>query len=441
MHLHDRYRIDPPTNWTALASRPIKSVSVIGAGLMGRSIALANVEHNIPVRITDASSDALADGIAEILAAVSDHARSDAVRTQCVKPPVQASMSPTELARADLVIEAVVENLTVKKKVLARLEPYLSDEAIVASNTSSIPISEISADLVHAERVCGMHFCHPVRHRPLVEVIRSRQTSNKTLARAVDYVKAIGKLPIVVADRPGFLINRLLLPYMNEALELVLEGAGIESVETAARAFGMPMGPVTQFDAIGIDVAVRAGIRLRAAFPDRVVASELLVALYKTGRWGRKSGAGFFAYKNKTGKGTPDPEVEQMIGERLRGRQHFTSEQITMRLFLPMLVEATRVLEESVVSSVREVDLGLVNGIGFPSSKGGLFFWADSLGARQVVELLKPFEQLGKRFQPTEMLLEMAKQGDKFYVSNPLASGHAKVPTPLRPLRGLSHRF
>jgi 3-hydroxyacyl-CoA dehydrogenase/enoyl-CoA hydratase/3-hydroxybutyryl-CoA epimerase/3-hydroxyacyl-CoA dehydrogenase/enoyl-CoA hydratase/3-hydroxybutyryl-CoA epimerase/enoyl-CoA isomerase len=231
----------------------------------------------------------------------------------------------------------------------------------------------------------------------------------------VAYAKYIGKSPIVVNDGPGFLVNRLLLPYMNEALELIADGADIKAVERAAKDFGMPMGPITLYDVVGLDTAFYAGRVMHEAFPDRTAASPILPALVKAGRLGQKSGAGFYAYKDKGGKGIPDPALAEIIKPLVRKQEKFTQEQITARLFLPMVLEATRILESKVVRDPRDVDLGLIFGVGFPPYKGGLLFWADTLGAAKIVEMLKPLEALGARTQPTPVLVEMAKSGKKFY--------------------------
>jgi 3-hydroxyacyl-CoA dehydrogenase/enoyl-CoA hydratase/3-hydroxybutyryl-CoA epimerase/3-hydroxyacyl-CoA dehydrogenase/enoyl-CoA hydratase/3-hydroxybutyryl-CoA epimerase/enoyl-CoA isomerase len=193
------------------------------------------------------------------------------------------------------------------------------------------------------------------------------------------------------------------------------EGAAIREVERAARDFGMPMGPITLFDVVGLDTALHAGRVMYEAFPDRIVPSETLAALYKVGRLGQKTGKGFFAYKDKKGKGAPDPEVEAMLAERVREKRAWTTEQIQDRMFLPMVIEATRILEEGLVRDVRDVDLGLIFGIGFPPFKGGLLFWADTVGAKTIVEKLKPFASLGRRYEPTPMLREMAKSESRFY--------------------------
>ena len=249
----------------------------------------------------------------------------------------------------------------------------------------------------------------------LVEVVRGAQTSDHTVATAVDYVHRIGKLPIVVNDGPGFLVNRLLTPYLNESLALLCEGVRVEEIDQAAVAYGMPLGPMALYDLIGIDTAFYAGRGMWEAFPDRVAVSPVLPALFRNGRLGRKTGRGFFAYRNGSDPPQPDPEVPRLLEPYVRRQREYSREEITARLFLPVLVEATRVLEGGIVRDPRDVDLGIIFGLGFPRFRGGLLFWADTLGAASVVEQLKPWSTLGVRYRPTEMLVAMARDNRKFY--------------------------
>jgi 3-hydroxyacyl-CoA dehydrogenase/enoyl-CoA hydratase/3-hydroxybutyryl-CoA epimerase/3-hydroxyacyl-CoA dehydrogenase/enoyl-CoA hydratase/3-hydroxybutyryl-CoA epimerase/enoyl-CoA isomerase len=221
-------------------------------------------------------------------------------------------------------------------------------------------------------------------------------------------------------DGPGFLVNRLLLPYMNEAALMLCEGASIEAIERATRAFGMPMGPFTLFDVVGLDVAVHAGRVMAEAFPDRVVSAAVVQKLFDAGRLGQKAGAGFFDYAPARGgkppRGSQSDKVAGLIGECRTGKQHeFNQAEITDRLFLPMLLEATRILEDGLVRDVRDVDLALIFGIGFPPFHGGLFFWADQVGSRKIVEKLQPYRALGKRYEPTSMLTRLAETNSRFY--------------------------
>ena len=416
--LTDRNKKDPGIDRPDVASRDIERVTVIGSGIMGSGISAANIKRGIPLTLTDASYDALARGGRATLeeAAFDRQLKGPSLdRTLELAPLLNLTTSDAELAANDLVIEAIVENAEVKKKLFAKLEPLLSATAILASNTSTIPITKLAAGLQQPERFCGIHFFNPVRRMKLVEVIRGEQTSDETIATAVKYAKRIGKMPVVVNDGPGFLVNRLLLPYMNEALELLSEGAEIKAIERAAKTFGMPMGPIELYDMVGLDTAVYAGRTMWEAFPDRIVASPVLPAMVKANRLGRKTGVGFFSYQNKKQRPEPDPSLADVVAPYLREHAPFTAEEITSRLFLPMLLEATRVLEDKIVRDPRDVDLGLIFGLGFPAFKGGLLFWADSVGPAKILEMLKPLQEVGARMNPTELLREMAAGEAKFY--------------------------
>ncbi len=420
--LGDRNKKDTGVDRKDITPRPIKSVSVIGAGIMGRGIAAANLKRNIPVRITDADAAALDNGVEQTLEEASydkTTRRADPKRAVHYASLLHATTSDDELTRADLVIEAVVEIPDVKRAVYARIEPKMAETALLATNTSTIPIGQLADRLIRPDDFCGIHFFNPVRKMPLVEVIRGKFTSDETIATAVAYAKSVGKSPVVVNDGPGFLVNRLLLFYMIEALELLLEGVEFKAIERAAKQFGMPMGPLTLYDVVGLDTAFFAGRVMYEAFPDRVALSPVVGALIKAGRKGQKTGAGFFKYPNGQERGEHDPKVLEIIAPYMRPPQKFTAEQITARLFLPMLLEATRVLEEKLVRDPRDVDLALIYGIGFPPFKGGLLFWADTIGLDKLLEMLKPLEPLGARMQPTELLFEMAKSGRPFYKSGP----------------------
>ena len=416
--LTDRNKKDIGVDNAKVTSAPIESVGVLGAGIMGAGIAAANVKRQLPVVITDTSSDTLSRGLQGILEEVSYNKRTkraDVERALRYAPLLKGTVSNTDLGSCDLVIEAVVENLDVKREIFKRLEPQMSDKAILASNTSSIPITQLADGLRRPEQFCGIHFFNPVRRMKLVEVIRGEKTSDQTIATAVAYAHGIGKSPIVVNDGPGFLVNRLLFPYMQESLELLAEGVSIKAIERAAKKFGMPMGPIELYDMVGIDTAVFAGRTLSEAFPERVVTSPILTALADKGRLGRKSGLGFYSYQNRKRRAQPDPNLEELIKPHVRASTTPSGDELTARLFMPMLLEATRVLESKLVRDASDVDLGLIFGIGFPPFKGGLLFWADSIGVRATAEMIKPLEAIGPRFQPTRLLTDMAKEDAKFY--------------------------
>jgi 3-hydroxyacyl-CoA dehydrogenase/enoyl-CoA hydratase/carnithine racemase len=406
-----------------VSPRKIASAGVVGAGVMGQGITAANVKRGIPVSLMDADQAALARGVQGVLNEVSYNKQlkgPDVKRAVELAPLVNGTFSDIELSHSDIIVEAIIEKPEAKQHLFARLEPLLKDDTILCSNTSTIPITQLAEGLEHPDRFCGLHFFNPVRQMPLVEVIRGRQTSDATIVTAATYARTLGKSPIVMNDGPGFLVNRLLLPYMNEAALLVCEGASIKEIERAAKDFGMPMGPITLYDVVGIDVAVHAGRTMAAAFPDRVVPAPIVEKVFERGRIGQKVGKGFFDYgppkAGKPPRGSDSPEVNQLIDEcRAGAKRKFSQEELTDRLFMPMLVEATRVLEDKIVSDVRDVDLGLIMGIGFPPFRGGLFFWADHVGVAKIFEKLKQYAPLGKRFGPTAMLTDLAHRNGRFY--------------------------
>ena len=416
--LTDRNKKDVGVDGQTVESQDIATVGVIGAGIMGSGIAAANIRRGLGVVITDAAEEALAKGAERIIeeAAYDSKAKGPtAERMSQVAPRFHLTSTDGEFSQCDLVIEAVVESLDVKRKILSEIEPKLGPDAILASNTSTIPITRLAEQLQRPDKFCGIHFFNPVRRMKLVEVIRGAETDDRTIATAVAYAKRVGKMPIVVNDGPGFLVNRLLFPYMNEALELVSEGAAIKSIERAAKAFGMPMGPIELYDMVGIDTAFYAGRTMWQSFPDRTVASPILPAMIKAGRLGQKSGSGFYLYNNRKRRAQADPDLGDFLAPYVRDQKQFTEEKLTARLFLPMLLEATRTLEDKVVRDPRDIDLGLIFGLGFPPFKGGLMFWADTQGPAKMIESLKPLEQVGDRMKPTELLLEMAQSSGKFY--------------------------
>lgn len=416
--LTDRNKRDTGLDKTGVVPGTITSVAVLGGGIMGSGITGAVLKSEIPVALTDANAEALARGAKQVLEEAAYNKKlkgPDVAKTLKLAPLLAVTHRLEEIAAADLVIEAIIEKEDAKKQLYAKLEPLMSEAAILSSNTSTIPITKLAEGLKRPDRFCGLHFFNPVRRMKLVEVIRGAKTSDETVATAVAFAKRIGKSPIVVGDGPGFLVNRLLFPYMNEAIELLLDGASIKEIDRAATAFGMPMGPITLYDLVGLDTAMYAGMTMYQAFPERIVAAPLVPALVKQGRLGQKSGRGFFSYQNKKGRAEEDPEVEKLIAGYRRGQRKFSRDELTSRLFLPMLLEATRMLADKIVRDVRDVDLGLIFGLGFPPFKGGLLYWADTIGPQKLVEMIKPLEPLGKRFEPTPLLLDMAKSGRKFY--------------------------
>jgi 3-hydroxyacyl-CoA dehydrogenase/enoyl-CoA hydratase/3-hydroxybutyryl-CoA epimerase/3-hydroxyacyl-CoA dehydrogenase/enoyl-CoA hydratase/3-hydroxybutyryl-CoA epimerase/enoyl-CoA isomerase len=398
-------------------TRPIRSVGIIGAGTMGAEIAATHIKHNLPVTIFDNNPAALAT-IAERtsaeLAAVGESGDLRASVDRLLRPTAELAAA----AKCDLILESILESLPAKRELFSRLHELLAAETIVASNTSTIPIEKLAEGMPSPERFCGLHFCHPVRERPLVEIVRGAKTGDETIATLAAHAKAIDKLPVVVADGPGFLVNRLLLPYLAEALELLMEGASIEMIENAALEFGMAKGPFRLMDEIGLDTTLQAGWCMAAVFPDRIPISPLLVALIKLGRLGQKSGAGFFSYADPASlakPAEPDPATIEIVARWVKTSQQLSAENIILRLLLPMILEATRILEDGEVRDPRDIDLGVIFGLGFPARRGGLLWWADTIKPAALLEMLRPLEPIGPRWQPTRLLMEMAAQGRRFY--------------------------
>jgi 3-hydroxyacyl-CoA dehydrogenase/enoyl-CoA hydratase/3-hydroxybutyryl-CoA epimerase/3-hydroxyacyl-CoA dehydrogenase/enoyl-CoA hydratase/3-hydroxybutyryl-CoA epimerase/enoyl-CoA isomerase len=409
-------------------SPPVGRLGIVGAGMMGTAIAGVGLRRGLSVSLWDADAGAMRAARGRILEQMQGDL-TDADAQRILDRQVALAERPV-FPGCGLVIESVVEALAAKRELYRQLEPELEPGTLLASNTSTIPIGQLAAGLADPSRFCGVHFFHPVRRRPLVEIIRGPATSQATVSKATALAKRIGKLPIVVDDGPGFLVNRLLLPYLNEALDLLLEGAEIETVENAATRFGMALGPLHLLDEIGLDTAFRAGMVLYQAFGERIAASPLLVSMVKKGRLGRKTGAGFFRYTPTPDARElgPDPQALTLVQQWARRPTFPQRETITARLFLPMLLEATRVLDEGKVANPRDVDLAAILGLGFPAARGGLLYWADRLGLRQVLARLRALESLGPRAEPTPLLLRMARSGGRFY----RWSSHGPQPTIFR---------
>jgi 3-hydroxyacyl-CoA dehydrogenase/enoyl-CoA hydratase/3-hydroxybutyryl-CoA epimerase/3-hydroxyacyl-CoA dehydrogenase/enoyl-CoA hydratase/3-hydroxybutyryl-CoA epimerase/enoyl-CoA isomerase len=386
--------------------------------MMGTAIAAACVGHGLPVVLTDTAPEVIEAVAPRIVDELIASGRPSANAEALVRQFVCASGDSAPLTRCDLVLESIVETLPAKHEVYRQVQPQLGPTTILASNTSTIPVARLAAGVAAPERFCGIHFFHPVRQRPLVEVIRGPQSSDETIATAVGFAKTLEKTPIVVSDGPGFLVNRLLVPYLNEALELLLEGATVDQVEQAALKFGMAKGPLRLMDEIGLDTTFLGGRVLWEAFPDRVIASPLLVSMVKYGLLGCKSGRGFFEYPQARPQVTPRRTFDDLLASWSRPSRPMAEEILTARLFLPMVLEATRMLEEGAVRDPRDIDLAVLFGLGFPSARGGLLYWADTVGAAQLLEQLRPLESLGAHMIPTQLLAEMTGAGGRFYESS-----------------------
>jgi 3-hydroxyacyl-CoA dehydrogenase/enoyl-CoA hydratase/3-hydroxybutyryl-CoA epimerase/3-hydroxyacyl-CoA dehydrogenase/enoyl-CoA hydratase/3-hydroxybutyryl-CoA epimerase/enoyl-CoA isomerase len=402
---------------SSVQPKTVHQVGVLGAGIMGAGIAGAHVRRGVPALLLDNIPQALEKGVGNITKSLQGRVeigRMTAADAAGALARLSTGLTLSALADRDVVIEAIIENEEAKVNTYREVQKVLRPGAILASNTSTISITRMAKAVEKPENFAGMHFFNPVDRMQLVEVIHGEKTGDATVATLVALAKRIGKTPIVVRDCPGFLVNRILFPYLNESLVLLQEGASPRAIDKAATAFGMPMGPITLNDLVGLDTSLYAGRVINTAFADRAAPTRILDELVAAGRLGQKSGAGFYSYA-KGSRGADDPAFEAILAKCRTGQRQIGNEEITDRLFLPMLTEASRVLTEGIVREPGDVDMGLILGIGFPPFRGGILRWADSLGMPKVLEKLKAYEKLGTRFQPTEQMRKLAAEGKGFY--------------------------
>lgn len=406
--------------------KDVKNAALIGAGVMGGGIAWLFSNYNIDIRVKDIAQNAIALGykqVIKIYAQLKKIRKYTEAQVNLKVAKITAGVDYTAFDKADIIVEAVVENMALKKKILAEAENYVKENAIIASNTSSLSISEMAKDLKRPERFAGMHFFNPVNRMPLVEVIRGEKTDDKTIATIVQLSKKLGKTPVVVKDVPGFLVNRILLPYMNEAAYLLQEGADISRVDNLIEKFGMPMGPFILADVVGIDVGVKVAHSLFEGYGERMKVADILDEIYMNHKdlLGKKSKQGFYIYaKDEKSK----PQLNQKISEILslvREKQSInksviSDSEIVDRCILTMVNEAAKCLDESVVKNARHLDMAMIMGTGFPAFRGGVLRYADAYGIKEVVARLQEFrEKCGIRFEVSKLLIEMADKNQRFY--------------------------
>ena len=408
----------------AMRAREVGRVGVLGAGVMGGGIAQLAADKGLPARMKDIQPAALAHGYAAAAAIWREAVRKRRLTTHEMGRKmdlVSGTLDYSGFGRCDVTIEAVVEKLAVKRAVLKEWEEAVPRSAIFASNTSTLPITEIAVGALEPGRVAGMHFFNPVHRMPLVEVIRGERTSDETVATIFALAKTLGKTPVVVRDAPGFLVNRILAPYLSEAVRLVQEGCRIEDVDAALTAFGMPVGPLALLDDVGLDVAAKGGEVLQAAFPERLkMGGE--GALAAAGRLGRKNGKGFYDYEDGKRRG-PAREAYAALRVAPRDRSPLPAEVMEARLVLPMINEAAFCLEDRVVSDPGKLDLAMIFGTGFPPFRGGLLRHADAIGLARVFARLDDLaERLGPRFNPADSLQRLANERRGFYSDSPTSS-------------------
>ncbi|HLB53886.1 MAG TPA: 3-hydroxyacyl-CoA dehydrogenase NAD-binding domain-containing protein, partial [Gemmatimonadales bacterium] len=395
----------------------IRRLGVVGSGFMGAGIAGTAVSQaEVEVRLKDADLPRVGRGLhaaLKLLGGQLERRRISRLEYQRKAALLSGSGDWRGFEHTDLLIEAVFEDLVVKRQVFAQAEEVLPPEAVLASNISTIPIAKIADGARHPQRILGMHFFSPVDRMPLLEVIPATGTAPNAIATAVRFGRRMGKTVIVVADRPGFWVNRILFPYLNEAGFLLAEGVPIDVIDRSMTRFGFPVGPITLLDEVGMDVGLKASEVMHAAYGDRMRPGPGVARMVEAGRLGRKAGKGFFLYHGGR-KTEPDPAAYKLLS--ITPLATVDAEQVERRLVLILLNEAALALGEGVVRSPRDGDLGAIYGIGYPPFRGGPLRYIDSLGPSQVVNQLESLAaQYGPRFTPAPALVEMARTGARYY--------------------------
>jgi 3-hydroxyacyl-CoA dehydrogenase/enoyl-CoA hydratase/3-hydroxybutyryl-CoA epimerase len=389
------------------AAARIERAAVIGAGVMGAGIAELFAYQNLPVRVVDVDEAQLRSGLDRargLLEKGASHAGWSEDDLQERLERLSGDTGYDGFEDADVVVEAVVERMDVKRSVFSSVEDRVRPDAVIASNTSALSISELQEALQHPERVCGLHFFNPPHRMPLVEVVRGTRTSDDTMATAFRTAVQLGKTPVVVRDSAGFVVNRILGAYLTEAGHLLQQGMGVETLDRTMSRFGMPMGPARLLDEIGLDVAAHVTETLQSAFGDRFAPAPVLAAVLDTGVTGKKGGRGFYRYEDGKAKEV-DPQIQRILQEGGRGDPPDVEGAKERMVFL-MINEAARTLDDEVVREPGDIDVAMIMGTGFPPFRGGLLRYADSVGLAHIADRLKGFAQrLGPRFEPAAALL------------------------------------
>ncbi len=393
--------------------RQIHAVTVMGVGTMGSGIAWALANRDIPVRLGARKMQSIAEAMQKMMGSfesIRRRGRLDEREIGLKMDRVTYTTDMSGLEGCDMVIEAVSEDPAVKKNIYKTLEKRVGEETIIATNTSSLGITELVKEMQHPERFVGMHFFNPVAKMPLVEVIAGEKTNARTIATVVALAKRLGKTPIKVGECAGFLVNRTLLPYLNEAAKMFEEGESVEHIDTVLKDFGMPMGPFTLADEVGIDIGEKVSNILFEAYGERMTPSKVLSQMGEKNWLGKKTGTGFYLHHGK--KSTLND------GMKVFQEQNITLKKQTIldRAILIMVNEAARCLEEKVVANAQYLDMAMVMGTGFPAFRGGLLRYADALGIEEVLKRLSELEaRFGERFKASKHLVKMAEKGEIFY--------------------------
>ena len=398
--------------------------AVLGAGIMGGGIAYQSAWKGVPVVMKDINEKSLELGMSEagkLLNKQLERGKITGLKLSQVISTIRPTLTYDGFDHVDVVVEAVVENPKVKKAVLAETEQKVRPGTVLASNTSTIPISELAGALQHPENFCGMHFFNPVHRMPLVEVIRGEKTADATIATVVAWASKMGKTPIVVNDCPGFFVNRVLFPYFAGFSQLLRDGADFRQIDKVMeKQFGWPMGPAYLLDVVGIDTAHHAQAVMAAGFPDRMQKDyrDAIDVLFDAGRFGQKTGQGFYRYTADS-KGKPRKEADEsitaLLAEVCQPARSFSDEEIIARMMIPMVNEVVRCLEEKIIASPAEADLALVYGLGFPPFHGGAFRWLDARGSGRYLEMAEQYNHLGALYVAPAGLRDKARQNESYY--------------------------
>ncbi|WP_373036392.1 3-hydroxyacyl-CoA dehydrogenase NAD-binding domain-containing protein [Sulfurimonas sp.] len=393
--------------------KDIKYSAVVGTGVMGSGIAWAMNHKDIEVRLKVRSYESAAKTIKSIRKIYDEIIMRNRLSIREVDLKMDRVTFTKEykgFENMDFLLEAVSEDKVLKEKVYSEFEKVITPKCIIATNTSSISISTLAESLKHPERFIGMHFFNPVNRMPLVEIIAGEKTDDETISTIVHLAKQLGKTPIKIKDSAGFLVNRVLLPYLQEAVMMFEEGGDIKDIDKALLDFGMPMGPFTLIDTVGIDVGDSVSKILNSAYGDRIKPSALMQKMIEKEYLGKKSKMGFYDYKNK--EALPNPNIAAFQN----GSSAIGKDAIINRALLIMINEASRCLEEKVVDNARYLDIAMVMGTGFPAFRGGLMRYADEIGISQIVKLLNELHETnGDRFAPSQLLIDMQKENASFY--------------------------
>jgi len=404
-------------------ARNVSQAAVLGAGIMGGGIAYQSALKGTPILMKDVREAGIEQGLAEaskLLGKRVEKGRLTPAKMAEALNAIRPTLSYGDFGHVDIVVEAVVENPKVKQAVLAEVEGQVKEDTILASNTSTISINLLAKALKRPENFVGMHFFNPVHMMPLVEVIRGEKSSEEAVATTVAYAKKMGKNPIVVNDCPGFLVNRVLFPYFGGFARLVSAGVDFVRIDKIMEKFGWPMGPAYLMDVVGIDTGHHGRDVMAEGFPDRMKddRASAIDVLYEANRLGQKNGKGFYSYEtDKQGKPKKvfDAAVMDVLKPVIYEQRELSDEDIINWMMIPLCLETVRCLEDGIVETAAEADMGLVYGIGFPPFRGGALRYIDSVGVAEFVALADQYADLGPLYQPTEKLREMAKTGQRFF--------------------------